>query len=122
MKISESIDNRPLSRRTVVIGLLGLAGLLGITVAGTSHFDVAPARDDAVSAPAVESAAVARRAGPFGYIRSGQWQADARTYTAMIRYLLDPELQIEPSGVSPSIQVAMPTNFVSTTPLVHNAS
>ena len=111
MKIRNSANDPALARRTVLVALLGLAGLLGITVMGTSRLDVAPARDDAVSAPAVKSAAVARRARPFGYIQSGQWLADARTYTEMIRYLLDPELPIKPIGVSPSPQVARPTTL-----------
>jgi hypothetical protein len=122
MKISSSIDNRPLAHRTVVMGLLGLVGLLGITVAGSSHFNVAPARDAAVSARAAKSTAVAGSRRPFGYIRSGQWQADTRTLTAMIRYVLDPEIQAKPSGGSPSLLVAMPTNIVSTTPLMRSTS
>jgi hypothetical protein len=106
----------------VVIASLGLAGLLGFTVVGTSHFDVAPARDDVVAAPAAKSTAVAGRPRPLRYIRSGQWQADARTFAAVVRYLLDPEIQTKPNGGSPSLLLAMPTNLVSTTPLMRSTS
>lgn len=105
-----------------MIALLGLAGLLGITVVGTSRFDVAPVRDDAVSAPSAKSVAVAGRPRPFRYIRSGQWQADTRTLAAVVRYLLEPEIQAKPSGGSPSLLLAMPTNIVSTTPLMRSTS
>lgn len=122
MKIRNETDDRPLARRAVVIALLGLAGLLGITVVGTYHFDVAPTRGDAVSAPAAMSPAVAGSQRPFRYIRSGQWQADARTFTAMMRYLLEPEIQAKPSKGSTPLLLAMPTNIVSTTPLMRNTS
>jgi hypothetical protein len=122
MKFKNATDDRSLARRTVVIASLGLAGLLGITVVGTSHFDVAPARDDVVAAPAAKSAAVAGSRRPLRHIRSGQWQADARTFAAVVRYLLDPEIQTKPSGGSPSLLLAMPTNLVSTTPLMRSTS
>ena len=120
MKITNSSDCRPLARRTVVIASLGFAGLLGITAVGTSRCDVAPARDDAFSAPAAKSAAVAGSRRPFRYIRSGQWQADARSLAAVVRYLLEPEIPAKPSGGSPSLLLAMPTNIVSTAPLMHS--
>jgi hypothetical protein len=122
MKIRNSSDCRPLARRTVVIASLGLAGLLAITAVGTSHCDVAPTRDDALSAPAAKSAAVVGSRRPFRYIRSGQWQADARSLAAVVRYLLEPEIQAKPSGGSLSLLLAMPTNIVSTTPLVRSPS
>ena len=120
MKIRNSTDYRPLARRTVVIASLGLAGLLGITAVGTSHCNVAPARDDAFSAPAAKSGAVAGNPRLFRYIQSGQWQADARTLAAVVRYLLEPEIKAKPSGGSPSLLLAMPTNIVSTAPLMHS--
>ena len=105
-----------------MIGLLGLAGLLGITALDTSQFDVAPARGDAVPAPAARMAAVAGSPRSFRYIRSGQWQADARTLVAVVRYLLDPEVLTKPIVGSPSPLLAMPTNIVSTTPLMRSPS
>jgi hypothetical protein len=122
MKIRNATDDRFFARRTVVIASLGLAGLLGITVVGTSRFDVAPARDDAFSARPAKSAAVAGSRRPFRYIRSGQWQADARSFAAVVRYLLEPEIQAKPSGGSPSLLLAMPTNLVSTTPVMRSTS
>ena len=122
MKIRNATDDRSLARRTVVIASLGLAGLLGITVVGTSRFDVAPARDDVFSARAAKSAAVAGSRRPFRYIRSGQWQADARSFAAVVRYLLEPEIQAKQSGGSPSLLLAMPTNLVSTTPVMRSTS
>ena len=122
MKIMNSADSRFLAPRMIVIASLGLAGLLGLAALGTSHRDVAPARDDAVSAPPAKAASVAGSQKSFRYIRTGRWQADARTFTAIVRYLLDPEIEIKPSGALPSLQLTMPTNVVSTTPLPRGTS
>ena len=106
----------------IVIASLSLASLLGITAVGTSLCDVAPARDDSVPAPSAKSAAVAGSPRPLRYIQSGRWQADARTCAAVIRYLLEPEIQAKPSGGFPPLQLAIPTNVVSTPALMHGTS
>jgi len=62
---------------------------LGITVVGTSRFDVAPARDDVFFSAGGKVCSVAGSRRPFRYIRSGQWQADARSFAAVVRYLLE---------------------------------
>jgi hypothetical protein len=122
MKIRNSTDYRPLARRNVVVATLGLAGLLGISAIETSQRDTAPTKDDEVSTSAAKSAAIAGSRRPFRYIRSGRWQADARTFAAVVRYLLEPEIEAKPNGGSPSFLLAMPTNIVSTTPLLRSAS
>ena len=105
-----------------MIVALGLATLLGIIAVATSHCHIAPARDDAVSVPTAKSAAVVGRPRPLRYIRTGQWQADARTFAAVIRYLLEPEIQAKPTGRFPHLQLAIPTNVVSATARMHGTS
>lgn len=105
-----------------MIASLSLASLLWIIAVASTHCDVAPAKYDAVSVPSAKSAAVARSPRPFRYIRTGQWQADARTLTAVIRYLLEPEIQAKPSGGFPPLQLAIPTNIVSTPALMRSTS
>ena len=105
-----------------MIASLGLASLLGIIAVATSHCVIAPAKYDAVSVPSAKFAAVAGSPRPFRYIRSGQWQADARTFAAAIRYLLEPENQAQSTGGFPPLQLAKPTNVVSATALMRGTS
>ena len=122
MRIRNATDYRPLAPRTVVIASLGLAGLLGIIAGATSHTDVAPAKCRAVSAPSASSAGVSASPRPRTRILTVPWQADARTFVAMIRYLLDPEIPAKPSEGFPPLQRAMPTNLVSTPAPMRDAS
>ena len=110
MKIRNTTDYRPLTPRTAVIASLSVAGLLAIIAGATSHTDVASTKRHAVSAPSASSAGVPGSPRP----RTRPWQADARTFVAMIRYLLEPEIPAQPSGSFPPLQPAMPTNLVST--------
>lgn len=96
-----------------MIASLSLAGLLGIIAVVTSPRDVAPARHDAVAAHSAKSTAAPERPRPFKYFRTGRLQADARTFVAVVRYLIEPEIQRNPSGGFPPPQLGAPTNIVS---------
>jgi hypothetical protein len=115
-------DYRPLASRTAVIASLSLAGLLGIIAAATPHTEVAPAKSHAVSAPSASSAGVPGSRRPRTRTRTVPWQADVRTFVAMIRYLLEPEFPAKPSGGFPPLQRAMPTNIVSTSAPMRDTS
>jgi hypothetical protein len=97
-----------------VIASLGFASLLGIIAVATPHRGVAPAKDETVLALSAESAVLAGSRRPLRHIRRGRWQAEARTFVAVIRYLIEPEFRAKPSGGFTPLQVATPTNIVST--------
>ena len=114
MRIGNLTDYRALAPRTALIASLGFASLLGAIAVATWVTDGAPAKNGAVPEPSAESAAMARSPRHFGHHRSVSWQAEARSYISLIRYLLEPEFQANPSGGSPSVRLPAPTNFVST--------
>lgn len=110
MRIRKATDYRPRAPRTAVIASLSLAGLLAIIAGVTWLTHVAPAKCHAVAAPSASLARVPGSPRP----RTGTWQADARTFVAMIRYLLEPEIPAQPSWSFPPLQPTKPTNIVST--------
>ena len=104
----------PFATRTALVAALGFASLLGIIAVAASHRDVAPAKDESVSALSAESAVLAGSRRPLRHIRRGRWQAEARTFVAIIRYLIEPEFQAKPNGGFTPLPAATPTNIVST--------
>jgi hypothetical protein len=91
--------------------LFGLAGLLGIMVVATTRSGSSPAQDTDTGLSTGQSTRKVPRTRGIWYLESGQWQADARTLAATIRYLLEPETpQAAPVPLPTPMEVAMPTN------------
>src|SRR6266436_2757554 len=72
---------------TGVFATLGLAGFVAVVIAFASAF-TAGESDEGL--PMVN------------YVRSGRLAADARTWAAMVHYLLEPEPGVVTNGIDPS--------------------
>ena len=83
---------------TGIFATLGLVGLVAVVIAFASAF--APAD-----------------AGLREYVRSGRFAADARTWAAMVRYILEPE----PGAVTNVIESAPPQKNLPSPTNLHNS-
>jgi hypothetical protein len=121
MKAQVFSSHGPHARRTAVFAVLGLAGLLVITVAAIALSERSWTKDRPTSPPTWQSATATRTTPGFWYIRSGQWRADVLTMVAMVRYLLEPEFPTPPGATSP-LGWPYPTNVASVAPGFHSVN
>jgi hypothetical protein len=93
---------------TGVFAMLGMVGFVAVVIAFVSAFVPASGKE-ADGLPIVN------------YVRSGRLAADARTWTAMVRYLLEPEPGVLTNVIEPwptQKNLATPTNMNNAEPSV----
>jgi len=98
---------------------LSFVGLLTFLIVAPAVWDYAWRKHEAVASPPAPSSAAAGKLRGSWYIRRGQWSADARTFVAALRYVLESDTQTnqrQPTNRFLGLELAMPTNSTSSVP------
>jgi hypothetical protein len=97
---------------TALFAGLGVAVVISVVLGLSSMIQFVEGKDDAVALYTGNTSSGLAGLPAVRYVRSGQWKADARTLAAVVRWVLQPD--VEGNNLTPLL--ASPTNSTSHAP------
>jgi len=104
--------NQSSRAETALFAGLGLVVIISVVLGLSSMTKFVQGKDEAVALYTGNARSGLAGLPAVRYVRSGQWQADARTLAAVVRWVLQPD--VEGTNVKPML--ASPTNSTSSAP------